>query len=60
MRPVMPMSNQDPDISRVPFNSKNSTPTDFEAQIREIDNELERKVSKESLLAEGVLVSLAL
>ena len=68
------MSNQDPDISRniVPFDlhapqnlefpsiQKNSIPTDFEAHIREIDKEIERKVSKESHSTEGISVSLAL
>ena len=72
--PVVPMSNQDPDISRniVPFDlhapqnlefpsiQKNSIPADFEAHIREIAKELERKVSKESHSAEGISVSLAL
>jgi len=39
---------------------KNSIPADFEAQIREIDKELERKVSKETHSAKGISVSLAL
>ncbi|KAL0000259.1 hypothetical protein SO802_019861 [Lithocarpus litseifolius] len=67
MGPMVPICNQDPVFSGniAPFDfslqfKKNSIPADFEAQIREIDKELERKVLKEPYSAEGVLVFLAL
>ena len=72
--PVVSMINQNPDISvnvepaglyapqnlELPSIQKNSTLADFEAQIRDIDQELERKVLKESLSVEGFSVSLPL
>ena len=72
--PVVSMRNQDLDFSgniapadlhapqnlELPSIQKNSILADFEAQIREIDKELERKVLKESHSAEGFSVSLAL
>ena len=71
---MVSMRNQDLDISgnvapadlhapqnlELPSIQKNSIPANFKAQIREIDQELERKVLKESHSVEGFSVSLPL